>query len=124
MKAPIPIPTLRMPTSNTNPAGLTYPISAPITNIRNTHPAFYHIVLSLQTPQQYPDDPIVMLGNKHLAISGSGENGGLELWPCRRILASKGARGRRALTVRPISIKNALIGTYDNVVRNHTLPMA
>jgi len=65
-----------------------------------------------------------MLGNKHLAISGSGENGGLELWPCRRILASKGARGRRALTVRPISIKNALIGTYDNVVRNHTLQMA
>src|SRR3984893_4794296 len=65
-----------------------------------------------------------MLGNKHLAISGSGENGGLELWACRRILASKAARGRRALTVRPISIKNALIGTYDNVVRNHTLQMA
>jgi membrane protein len=28
------------------------------------------------------------------------------------------------LTVRPISIKNALIGTYSNVVRNHTLQMA
>ena len=26
--------------------------------------------------------------------------------------------------MRPISIKNALIGTYDNVVRNHTLQMA
>jgi membrane protein len=31
---------------------------------------------------------------------------------------------RQALTVRPIVIKNALIGTYGNVVRNHTLQMA
>ena len=47
-----------------------------------------------------------------------GQNEGFRgLWPCQHILASKG-------TVRPAGIKSALIGTYDNVVRNHTLQMA
>ena len=41
----------------------------------------------------------------------------LELWPCQHILASKGP-------MKPTAIKNALIGTYGNVVRNHTLQMA
>ena len=51
----------------------------------------------------------------------------MEAWSSGRVGASwhlKEHEGRRALTVRPISIKNALIGTYDNVVRNHTLQMA
>src|SRR3989442_1599081 len=41
----------------------------------------------------------------------------LEPWPCQDVLTSKGP-------MRPTAIKNALIGTYGNVVRNHTLQMA
>jgi hypothetical protein len=72
MQAPIAIPTLRMRTSNTKSCRAYVSDFCPDYKYpSNTHPAFYHIVLSLQTPQQYPDDPIVMLGNKHIAISGS-----------------------------------------------------
>src|SRR5712691_303310 len=47
-----------------------------------------------------------------------GQNEGFGLWPCQHILASKG-------TVRLASIiKSALIGTYGDMVRNHTLQMA
>jgi membrane protein len=38
-------------------------------------------------------------------------------WPYQDVLTSKGP-------MRPTVIKNALIGTYGNVVRNHTLQMA
>ena len=38
-------------------------------------------------------------------------------WPYQDVLTSKGP-------MRPTAIKNALIGTYGNVVRNHTLQMA
>jgi membrane protein len=41
----------------------------------------------------------------------------LEPWPYQDVLTSKGP-------MRPTVIKNALIGTYGNVVRNHTLQMA
>jgi membrane protein len=40
-----------------------------------------------------------------------------EPWPYQDVLTSKGP-------MRPTVIKNALIGTYGNVVRNHTLQMA
>src|SRR5258705_34862 len=41
----------------------------------------------------------------------------LELWPCQHILASE-------RTMRWAGIKRALISTYGDMVRNHTLQMA
>jgi membrane protein len=51
----------------------------------------------------------------------------MEAWSSGRVVASwhlKNRKGDWHLIVRPITIKNALIGTYGNVVRNHTLQMA